>query len=392
MAAGDVLGRLGEAIDEVALLDPSDLVTADALGELLERLQSCLHRLEFQFHRLLRSFEARGDCTALGYRTSKQWCVDRLAMSGREASATLKLGRMLIELPTAAKHWSAGRLGAEHVRVVATACTEDTRDQFVEWESWLADRATELDHRRLQIAVKRWKLRADPDCDEPDRIERDRDAHVSETFQGTVVADAVLPAVGGATFKSVFDRLVNELFEHDWAEAKERLGRDPGVHEMARTHAQRRADALVEMAVRAQMCEDPHTNRPRPLVIVVAGLDALADGLAELWNQQPLTAAQLARILADDPDIERFVYGSGEKPIAYNERARFYTGKLREAIQVRDRRCTARGCDLPAEYCDIDHIAPVTNGGRTTPANGRVACNPDNRARPRRRFHGDPDP
>lgn len=89
------------------------------------------------------------------------------------------------------------------------------------------------------------------------------------------------------------------------------------------------------MAVRAQMCQDPHTNRPRPLVIVVAGLEAVADGLAELWNQHPINARQLARILAQDPDIERFVYGSTEQPIA---------------------------------------------------------CNPDNRARPRRRFHGDPDP
>lgn len=308
MSAGEVLDRLGEAIDEVAILDPSDMGTADALGELLERLQSCMHRLEFQFHRLLRSFEARGDCVPLGYRTSKQWCVDRLAMSGREAAATLKLGRMLIEMPTVAEHWSAGRLGAEHARVVSSACTEDTRDQFAEWESWLADRAIELDHRRLQIAVKRWKLRADPDGDEPDRIERDRDAHVSETFQGTVVADAVLPAIGGATFKAVFDRLVDELFKHDWADAKTRLGRDPGAHELTRSHAQRRADALVEMAVRAQMCRDPHTNRPRPLVIVVAGLEAVADG------------------------------------------------------------------------------------GPTTPTNGRVACSPDNRARPRRRFHADPDP
>lgn len=48
------------------------MVTADALGELLEGLQSCLHPLEFHFHWLLRSFEARGDCVPLGYRTSKQ--------------------------------------------------------------------------------------------------------------------------------------------------------------------------------------------------------------------------------------------------------------------------------------------------------------------------------
>ena len=105
-----------------------------------------------------------------------------------------------------------------------------------------------------------------------------------------------------------------------------------------------------------------------------------------------LAFRQLARILESDPDLERYVYGPGQVPIAYNERHRFFTGKLRRAIQVRDRHCTARGCDRPAEYCDIDHIEAVNDGGRTRPDNGRVACNPDNRARPHRRFHGDPDP
>jgi hypothetical protein len=126
--------------------------------------------------------------------------------------------------------------------------------------------------------------------------------------------------------------------------------------------------------------------------VVVGGLDALAGGLAELWNETPLTARQLARILATDPDLERYVYGPGQTPIAYNPRHRFFTGKLRQAIQVRDRHCTARGCDHPAEHCDIDHIQPHATGGTTRPDNGRVVCNPDNRARPHRRFHGDPDP
>ena len=86
------------------------------------------------------------------------------------------------------------------------------------------------------------------------------------------------------------------------------------------------------------------------------------------------------------------VYGSGEVPIAYNERHRLYTGKLRRAIQVRDRHCTALGCDRDARFCDVDHIEPAAAGGRTHPGNGRVACGQDNRARPKRRFAGDPDP
>jgi Domain of unknown function (DUF222)/HNH endonuclease len=392
MSAGDATARLHEAIDLVAGIDVSELPTAEALAELLEELTRCTRRLDFEFHRLLRSFEARGDHEPLGYRTAKQWCRDRLRVSDASAATSLKLGRMLIDMPGVSTRWAAGDLGAEHASSIASVRTDETREASGEWEGWLARQAVDLDMRGLRKVLAKWRLEVDPDSAEPERIERDRDAHVSATFQGAVVVDALLDAIGGAAFKTVFDGIVEELFQADWAAAKTRLGRDPLTSELARTHAQRRADALVVMAQRAHVANPSAAARLRPLVVVVAGLDALAGGLAELWNETPLSPRQLARILGQDADLERYVYGPGEVPIAYNERHRFFTGKLRRAIQVRDRHCTARGCDRPAEYCDIDHIDPYGQGGATRPDNGRVACNPDNRARPRRRFHGDPDP
>ncbi len=392
MSAGDATARIHEAIDLVAGIDVAELPTPEALGELLEELTRCTRRLDFEIHRLLRSFEVRGDCVPLGYRTTAQWCRDRLRVSDAAAGSMLRLGRVLVEMPTVSERWAAGDLGAEHAGAVSSVRTEDTRVAFGEWEGWLAQQAVDLDMRGLRKVLARWRLKVDPACEEPERIERDRDAHVSSTFQGTVIIDALLDAVRGSAFKTVFDGIVEELFKADWTEAKARLGRDPLVAELARTTAQRRADALVVMAERAHAADPSLAARLRPLVVVVTGLDALADGLAELWDETPLTARQLARILATDPDLERYVYGPGQVPIGYNERDRFFTGKLRRAIQVRDRHCTARGCHQPAERCDVDHIEPAAAGGTTHPANGRVACNPDNRARPRRRFRGDPDP
>ena len=79
MSAGDATARLHEAIDLVAGIDVSELPTPQALGELLEELTRCTRRLDFELHRLLRSFEARGDHVPLGYRTTKQWCRDACA-------------------------------------------------------------------------------------------------------------------------------------------------------------------------------------------------------------------------------------------------------------------------------------------------------------------------
>jgi len=389
---GDVIEQLRRAIDAVAALDPSEVVTADGMAEVLEELERAMRRLDLQFHRILRAFEVRGDHVPLGYATAAQFARHRLGLSGRRASAAVKLSRDLLYVPETSARWAAGEVDAERVRVVVSARTDRTQAAFDRSEGWLAEQASVLDVPGLRIVVKRWKLKADPESDEPERREADRDVHVSKTFQDTVVVDATLGPLGGEVFRTVFEDLVEELFRADWADARRRLGREPSVLDLARSPAQRRADALVLMAERAHAADPSSVVRSRPLLVVVAGLEALADGLAELWDRTPLTARQLAEVLRQDPDVERYVYGRDQVPVAYNERHRLFTGKLRRAIQVRDRHCTGLGCDRDARFCDVDHVEPAAVGGRTRPDNGRVACGQDNRARPRRRFAGDPDP
>src|SRR3546814_10890194 len=63
----------------------------------------------------------------------------------------------------------------------------------------------------------------------------------------------VLDPVRGAIVSETLDMIERELFEADWDEAKARLGRKPLLDELARTNAQRYADALTEMAIRAQI-------------------------------------------------------------------------------------------------------------------------------------------
>jgi hypothetical protein len=60
---------------------------------------------------------------------------------------------------------------------------------------------------------------------------------------------------------------------------------------------------------------------------------------------------------------------------------RFFTGATRRAIQVRDRICSHPSCDLPAIWCEVDHIQPFSEGGSTTQENGRLLCGKHNRMR-----------
>lgn len=385
------LTLLDEAVDAVAGVDTTGFSAHDH-DRFLRGVNRQLRRLDHQRHTRTGDLERSGMLLDLGYRTIAQWQRDRLRCSDHTAGRVGALARDLVHLPTVAKHWANGDIDAEAVRLVASARTDGVEDIFDEWEPTLAGHAASLDHRALRKTIRSWRLHADPDGSLDARLCRDRDAHVSTTFEGAVKADAMLDPVDGAAFKDVFDTLVDELFHDDWAEAKERLGRKPTMSELRRTNAQRRADAIVEMAKRAHLHDTPDGQDPKPLVTVVTGLDALAGGLAELWGGTVLSPRQLADLLREDPDIERYTFGGEAQPIGYNPAARLYTGRLRRAILLRDRTCTGLGCTNDTRRGAVDHIRPHSNGGRTTPTNGRGACHPCNRARPRRRFAGDPDP
>jgi len=97
--------------------------------------------------------------------------------------------------------------------------------------------------------------------------------------------DGVLDPIKGAIVAGELERIDTELFNADWAEAKARVGDNVGLGDLARTPAQRRADALVEMAKRSASAA-PGARRPEPLFSVVGSvpdmkmIDVLADKLS----------------------------------------------------------------------------------------------------------------
>ncbi len=81
-----------------------------------------------------------------------------------------------------------------------------------------------------------------------------RRLHLSQSFQNTWFPDASWDPVSGEIVHNALSQIDREFFEADWAAATEAIGHQPSAVELAeitRTPAQRRADALVEMATRA---------------------------------------------------------------------------------------------------------------------------------------------
>ena len=179
------------------------------------------------------------------------------------------------------------------------------------------------------------------------------------TFHGTVAIDGVLDPLGGEVFKTELDRICQQL----------RLGdlRD-GV---SRTVTQRRADALVEMAMRSATAPTD-ALRPRPLLTVTIGIDPF-NHLCQTATGTVIAPGLLIPYLSD-ADIERIVYDPPARRFEAS-RKRSFTGAMRRIIEIRDEHCQhPSGCDEPAGRCDIDHITPHSHGGITCLCQGELEC------------------
>ncbi|HEY2215377.1 MAG TPA: HNH endonuclease signature motif containing protein, partial [Acidimicrobiales bacterium] len=155
-------------------------------------------------------------------------------------------------------------------------------------------------------------------------------------------------------------------------------GREPKPHELRRTSAQRRADALVEMAIRSQMAP-ADGRRPEPLFSVLVGLPKLLERMCQLENGSPIAPGALFPWM-DSAYFERAIFTPGTR-LEISIQSRLFTGATRRAIELRDRQCTHEFCEEPAINCQVDHIQMYSQGGLTTQENGRLLCGFHNRLR-----------
>ena len=84
-----------------------------------------------------------------------------------------------------------------------------------------------------------------------------RKLEFAQSIGGRWFSEGVFDSISGALLARELSRIELELFEADWRAATRRLHRKPTVDELGRTAAQRRADAVVEMALRSRCARAP---------------------------------------------------------------------------------------------------------------------------------------
>lgn len=369
----DVVDRLRSVVDVLVGLDDGALADAGVLVALSRELA----RVEVVVCRQSAAFGVSRVWSDAGVQNPAAWITSVCRVQRVVARRRVRVGKALAVMQLVDASAAAGRITVEHVEVLSRARDRSKatahafgRDQAV-LVSWAESSAF---HQFVQ-RVDEWVRVVDAEGAEEaaERVREGRRLHASRSVGGVWFVDAMLDPVDGEIVDSTLTAIVEELFDADWGRARTILGAAPTGAQLAsltRSPAQRRADALVEMAARARTVP-VDGRRPAPLFTVVLGAEEFARTV-RLGSGASTTPGRLSCWL-DDAVIERVVFDGPARVLEVGAQ-RAFRGALRRAIQVRGESCSHDMCDEPALRCELDHIDPSACGGDTTQANGRLWC------------------
>ncbi|HWU31873.1 MAG TPA: DUF222 domain-containing protein [Marmoricola sp.] len=110
-----------------------------------------------------------------------------------------------------------------------------------------------------------------------------------------------------------------------------------------------------------------------PLEALISGLDVV-DQTAGSHGEVRITAVQ-ARRLACNAGIIPVVLGTDAEILDLGRTSRLFTTAQRKAMALRDKRCRAEHCTVPAAWCEAHHHRePWSKGGKTDLADGKLLC------------------
>jgi len=337
-------------------------LTDRARGEELQELRAVIDRLEREFSKSATAFaQERGHlldnaCTAVG------WIARTCNMSSSAAADRLCVGNQLGSLPQVSQALGQGEIGFQAASQLCHLYEQlgDKRDGFDEQQ--MVGYAKQFTVAQLRVLCRHARHAADPDGfyrDAEEDFER-RWLHINPMLDGMHAVDGVLDPVGAAVVKSALDALAR-----------------PNGAQDHRSHGQRQADALVELAHRAmergtlprRRGAKPHLN----LTTTLEGLQgAVGAPATEVEFSLPIGSRSLERI-ACDCTISRVLL-QDSMVIDVGRAVRSVPGPTRRALEARDKGCKWPGCDRPASWSYPHHIVFWARGGETKLSNLVLLC------------------
>ena len=373
LACADLIER---ALKDVRGVDPVFMTTEDKAAALtrLDRLGDQVTALR------LRVMAGAGDVAEkTADHSVATWLAAETRTDPRDRAGELSLGRSL------ERRWAQlgaavadGSVTLSQARVITRAledlpAEEVGADAVVRAEETLIEYAASYAPRELRRLGRRILEVAAPEtCDlaEGRALER-------EERRAAAVASLSLRRLGDGTTRmsgrlpdAVADRLRTYLEAHT-------SPRHRGVGEGDQVPPRRRwAEAFGAFLEAADPARMPLHGGDATSVLVTVSVETLRSQLAGagLVGEEPISAGEVRR-LACTARIIPVVLGGRSEVLDLGRSRRLFSPAQRKAMAVRDRRCRAEGCTVPAAWCEAHHAGtPWALGGRSDLADGVLLC------------------
>jgi hypothetical protein len=258
-----------------------------------------------------------------------------------------------------------GAISFDHVRVLAEQADGPNRDQVHDDQAHLVGLARKLPAGEFRQAMAEWAADLDDQrntgLSEPERQRGRRRLTRGRSPDGLRRTILDLDDESDAV---VYRALRDIVAEMNRADAKAKLAPD-----QQRTSKQKWADAAVELARRARAADVITKHRARPTILAMVDASVLWDqlrvrGYCELEDGTQLTARQLRR-LACEADIVPMVMDSNGVCLDMGATVRLATYEQRLALHALHPTCAVEGCDVDFAWCEVHHLRPWQQGGRT---------------------------
>ncbi|GAB4009741.1 HNH endonuclease signature motif containing protein [Nocardioides ultimimeridianus] len=343
--------------DYLRTRDKADLLTD------LARVESQLAELK------LRVLAAAADVAEEhGSRDAGCWLAHTTRITSSAGRAQLRLAESLEQHPLTAAAMREGSVNEAQARVIIRAIDKlsDAVDEPVrlQAEQHLIELAAIYDPKDLQVLGTKILEVVAPEVAEAElgkALEREEQAARDE------VAIRIRKRGNGITRwicdlpDSVSERALTYLEAED----------SPRV---TQTRARNRGEAFCRLLELLDPNRLPDHGGDATTVMVTVPFETLAKELGAAMLGDTVISASDARRLACTAKIIPVVLGGKSEPLDLGRARRLFEPPQRKAMRLRDKRCRAEGCSIPAAWCEAHHLKPWSEGGRTDLADGALLC------------------
>ncbi|ANH39212.1 hypothetical protein I601_2796 [Nocardioides dokdonensis FR1436] len=383
---GDAVARVHAALDEVAETPAWSMGQADAAEVLVQIARAEARLVELRSRALVQA-----EAVAVQERNASPslavWHAYATRSTKRESFREVRLATGLIRYGVVREALGRGDLVAEQASVIVNALDalpDDLEPGVLEQAAKALVAYAEVhDAKALRILGRRiLEVVASEVAEawEAEQLARqDREAEravafrIREDDQGRCKGSFTVPALVGQMLERAL--LAFAAPKHQIANRTGQDGQDETAMPVRRPTAQRLGAAFVELIERLDPTTLPRAGGVNATVVVTMTAASLAGGLAAATlDTGARVSAATARRLACEAGILPVVLGGTSRPLDVGRARRLFTTAQRIALAVRDRGCTAQGCDAPPARCHAHHDDPWSRGGRTDLARGRLLC------------------